>query len=403
MTQPHHKFASPSEREIDKAGNFHGSESAVAFTKAATDALSHVVFGDDHDWRNAFLDELSTVEKTVHQLFEKVNYDKLPGRGPLDKGVAMMKLVEKNGGDPSDADENVTEALAREINEDLSENEKLQKMFGRKPGEEAAGQEDGLFQELAKHAIDFKKVLEEMAQVSRMKIFGQGKSTRKEYGKGKKSTIRQMDSISDAVLVDPIYMLTNPLHNLHLATNAYQVPRPYTVIRQKQSVLIRIDRSGSMTCAPKPKIVVAVLMHYIEEMIKGNVSLFVGTFLDKVDELHHVTKDNAEKVVTDVVKAIFRGGGDTHVDRIIKHDQAQIASGKLKTSTGIVKLPENDKPELVIINDGQDEVVVEKSYPAPVNMLTLCDESYEYQAKFVDICRNSNGIFYAKKISLWDD
>jgi uncharacterized protein with von Willebrand factor type A (vWA) domain len=149
---------------------------------------------------------------------------------------------------------------------------------------------------------------------------------------------------------------------------------PVKVSEHKQKIIILIDYSGSMNQTDKQVWVNALLADRFRYVMKGEAEVFVSFYNSYPSGLHfHHIKD--ERTVRNFWKEFsnYPSGGYTNVGRIVEYVAKEIKWGRLHNLK--VDLSQ-ELPEILIINDGQDEVGVD-AFPYKVNAINLLEFSDE--------------------------
>ena len=153
---------------------------------------------------------------------------------------------------------------------------------------------------------------------------------------------------------------------------------------EKQKIIILLDFSGSMDCNEKQDWVNAILIDRFRYVMKGEAEVFFSYFVDDTSDLnfHHLT--NKQEVIDFWMQFSNRpNGGETHIGNIVNYVSDEISCKRLHNLN--VDLSE-EKPEILIINDGQDEVKTKK-FSYKVNAITLRETNKELQ----DLCIETKG------------
>lgn len=153
---------------------------------------------------------------------------------------------------------------------------------------------------------------------------------------------------------------------------------------EKQKIIILLDFSGSMCSPDKQDWVNAILIDRFRYVMKGEAEVFFSYFVDDVDDLnfHHLT--NKQEVINFWMKfSNSPNGGETHIGRMVKYVASEIDKKRLHNLN--VDLSE-EKPEILVINDGQDSVKTKK-FPYKVNAITLMEQNRELK----ELCIKTKG------------
>jgi len=153
---------------------------------------------------------------------------------------------------------------------------------------------------------------------------------------------------------------------------------------QIQKIIIILDYSGSMDYDEKQIWVNAILIDRFKYVMKGEAEVFFSYFVDDVDDLQfqHI-KDRDDVIAFWQTFSNNPNGGMTEVGNMVEHISDEIQSGRLCNLD--INLSE-EKPEILVINDGQDEIGTDE-FPYKVNAVSLMCFSEELK----DLCNNTGG------------
>jgi hypothetical protein len=153
---------------------------------------------------------------------------------------------------------------------------------------------------------------------------------------------------------------------------------------QIQKIIIILDYSGSMDDTEKQVWVNAILIDRFKYVMKGEAEVFFSYFVDEVEDLNfrHI-KDREDVLEFWRHFSNSPNGGMTEVGNMVEHIASEIAMGKLCNLQ--VDLSQ-EKPEILVINDGQDEIGTEQ-FPYKVNAVSLMEFSEELK----DLCNATGG------------
>ena len=153
---------------------------------------------------------------------------------------------------------------------------------------------------------------------------------------------------------------------------------------QIQKIIIILDYSGSMDYDAKQIWVNAILIDRFKYVMKGEAEVFFSYFVDSVEDLNfqHI-KDRDDVIAFWQTFSNDPNGGMTEVGDMVAHISDEITRGTLCNLD--VNLSE-EKPEILVINDGQDSIGTDK-FPYKVNAVSLMSFSNELK----DLCLNTGG------------
>jgi hypothetical protein len=197
-----------------------------------------------------------------------------------------------------------------------------------------------------------------------------------------------------------LYQKLMPTFKTKLLTKNLIVDVPIDRTEQKQKIIILLDFSGSMEDENKQIWVNALLIDRFRYVIKGEAEVFFSYFVRSNSGLKffHI-KDE-----TDVKK--FWGwfsnspnGGMTDIGGIIDYVAENIENGKLHNLN--IDLS-TEKPEILIINDGQDSIGREQ-FPYKVNAVSLYMDNRELRKLCVGCGGKYITVKHDEKLKLYSD
>lgn len=198
-----------------------------------------------------------------------------------------------------------------------------------------------------------------------------------------KRSIR-LKEYEDIFYVD-LYQKVLPNFKTKFITKDLNVSIPVEIERKKQKVIILLDESGSMQCNEKQKWVSAILAERFRHVIREEAEIYFSYFVYYPSELrfHHI-KD--EKDVVEFWKNVYNehpNGGATDMGRIVEAIKTQIKTNRFFNLSDDLSV---ETPEILIINDGQDNANTEK-FGHKVNAISLVD----FSSQLKTLCLNSGG------------
>jgi hypothetical protein len=161
---------------------------------------------------------------------------------------------------------------------------------------------------------------------------------------------------------------------------------------QIQKIIIILDYSGSMDYDEKQIWVNAILIDRFKYVMKGEAEVFFSYFVHDVEDLDFQHIKNREDVIR--FWQTFSNspdGGGTEVGDMIDYISNEIQS---KTLCNLNIDLSEEKPEILVINDGQDSIGTDK-FPYKVNAVSLMSFSNELK----DLCIDTGG----KQIEVTED
>lgn len=182
-----------------------------------------------------------------------------------------------------------------------------------------------------------------------------------------------------------LYQRLFPHFNTKLLTKDLVVNTPVDKNEKKQKIIILLDYSGSMMAKEKQDWVNAILIDRFRYVMKGEAEVFFSYFVDDIDDLnfHHIKN---KKDVLDFWSQFSNSpnGGETNIGEIVNYVSAQITKHH-KLHNLDVDLSE-EKPEILVINDGHDSVKTDK-FKYKVNNVALFQKNSELKK----LCNDTKG------------
>lgn len=210
-----------------------------------------------------------------------------------------------------------------------------------------------------------------------------------------------MRDYSQLHMVD-IYQKLLPTYNVKLLTKDLVVNTPIDKTEHKQKIIILLDYSGSMDETDKQQWVVAILVDRLKYVMKEEAEVFFSYFVHSTDQLHFHHIHNRETALEFWTQfSTEPNGGTTQIGHMVDYVGKQINDfGRLHNLD--VNLSA-EKPEILVINDGQDHVNCEE-FTYKTNAISLVDSENEglkelcikNDGKYVFVADNNNIKTYSK-------
>lgn len=188
-----------------------------------------------------------------------------------------------------------------------------------------------------------------------------------------------LSSLSEIAKI-PAIRFVMPIFKYSLALGNEVVENHFSYIEKKQKIIMLIDRSASMMTVNKMMWVCAMLVDRMFYVKRGVAELQVSTFFDEKEPLNFFSmKDegSTEKFSIEDIYPEFIGGM-TNLQWAINETYKIFEN----------KIGEKDQPELLIINDGEDQVGDVYGYKK-INTISLGVKN----PKLKSICEESGGVF----------
>jgi hypothetical protein len=189
-----------------------------------------------------------------------------------------------------------------------------------------------------------------------------------------------------------LYQKMFPNFRTKFLTKDLTVNVPVDRKEQIQKIIILLDFSGSMDYQEKQVWVNAILIDRFKYVMRGEAEVFFSYFVHDADQLEFQHIKNREDVI-----AFWQtfsnepNGGETEVGLMVERVADEISNRTLCNLD--IDLSE-EKPEILIINDGQDDIRTEE-FPYKVNAISLLEFSEELR----DLCNATGG----KQIEITED
>lgn len=192
-----------------------------------------------------------------------------------------------------------------------------------------------------------------------------------------------MRSYDQMTMVD-LYQRLLPNFDIKFLTKDLTVNVPVDRKEQKQKIIIILDFSGSMSEDQKQLWVNGILIDRFKYVMRGEAEVFFSYFVHRTEDLdfQHI-KDRADVVNFWQTFSNNPDGGTTKVGEMVEHIAEEISNKKLCNLD--IDLSQ-EKPEILIINDGQDDINIDE-FPYKVNAITLM----EYNRELKNLCTKSGG------------
>ena len=323
-------------------------------------------------------DNLSESEQGEYQqkkaLYDSIFEQFIPGFSPLEQAISIyLKLKgqstreEREDGEDEDKEIDLTKRLDfdRELYSDPTINEQLD------------------LNELSKQ-----RKMEIMNHLSLVGQFGSEFKVEKEISE---KIVANSDQYATMIMRDysQIHMMNlmqrvYPNFRSKFLTKDLIVNVPVDRKEQIQKIIILLDFSGSMHEDEKQVWVNAILIDRFRYVMKGEAEVYFSYFVDDCDELEfqHI-KDREDVIKFWQTFSNEPNGGNTAIGDIVQYVADQVHNGTLHNLD--VNLSE-EKPEILIINDGQDRVGTDE-FPYKVNAISLMSFSDELK----DLCLATEG------------
>jgi hypothetical protein len=169
----------------------------------------------------------------------------------------------------------------------------------------------------------------------------------------------RMRKFSDIAKLENKSVMLDPDFEEKMLKKSFYLEKGIKVKEVKQSLIMLIDDSGSMNNYKKVGWVKALMLNRCNEVSKGEAELFICTFETQLDRTRWVVIRNEEQALAawkdfDNIFGFNRGGTD--VQGVLEETVEWIDRGHVVGDDGKQHSFDGNRPQICIINDGQDRV-----------------------------------------------
>lgn len=169
----------------------------------------------------------------------------------------------------------------------------------------------------------------------------------------------RMRKFSDIARLENKSVMLDPDFEEKMLKKSFYLEKGIKVKEMKQSLIMLIDDSGSMSNYKKIGWVKALMLNRCNEVAKGDAELFICTFESELDRNRWVVIRDKEQALAayknfDNIFGFNRGGTD--VQGVLEEAVDWIDKGFVNGEDGNTYSFEGNRPQICIINDGQDRV-----------------------------------------------
>lgn len=352
---------------------------SVDLARDVMNTYSHISMGEKAE--NAFNTPKNEYETNIQNFLSQLDFNSFSGNSPLEKAIAVIaSLSDIDGGEgdesegeplPIFTDSDSTSKSISEMQEDIEAK--------RKAGEAAPhtfNSSGGMVELIDKLSNSQIKMLDKLSILD-------SNSGIKSQIVGKKREMTQMTEYSEISRMSNLSGLVMPTFNYKFATKQMIIRKDRQ--QQKQLLVLLIDVSGSMNRRNKKDWVRAILTNRYEAVIAGKAELYISTFLKDVSE--DFIRIHDKKSVDYAINNSFLkfNGMNTNIENALKSTISMIKSKKLGKHT----INHLANPQIVVMNDGEDEVDDEYTPEIITNAFILGTDNDEMKT----IVENSGGIY----------
>lgn len=368
------------------------------FIKELARFFYHKMMGNKDYIADRFIDgsELSEEDQfkkeTSERIFPDLWESDIIGYTPTEKAINYMKSIveEQTSSDKDDSES------AKDLKEALAGDEELRSQI-EETGDAIGGLLDDpdindlcdLLKEPYKSSV--RNILK---KISIIKDFGKTFDVEKEI-KDKKVSVsktvkkKMINQYSDLTLIDK-YQMVLPDYNRRLVTKDLVISEPTESTVNKQQIIMLVDFSGSMHDKIKQQWVLALLIDRLSYVMKEEAELYFSFFIETTHSYTHVYN---RKTAIDFMRNFSTSprGGMTDIGSCIDGIADSVPKGKLIGSYGSSIYNEaliNERPEVLIINDGQDPILTNK-FHYKTNAICLMEQN----ADLKKTCNKNEGTY----------
>jgi uncharacterized protein with von Willebrand factor type A (vWA) domain len=378
----HESYFTPKDSEISKKlGRSVNTKNNRNSIKEFARFFYHKMIDDKNYFDEKYNDESSLSESEMEQFQSKKQYyeelwDKfIPGYTPLEQAMSLFNELQRQNPEQDDVSK-------MDINKTLNEN-KIE--FNREI------YTDPVINELLEmHELSKDNKVEIMNMISLFRNFGSEFKIKKEV---EEKIIQNSDILSKKIMRDysqlhmvDLYQRLLPGYDIKMLTKDLVVNVPVDRTEHKQKIIMLLDYSGSMHDNKKQKWVLAILIDRLRYAIKEEAEVFFSYFVHKPEDMHfHHIYDRKTAIEFFQQFSTEPNGGDTYIGKMIDSIREDIEDRKILGNLDIDLSQE--KPEILIINDGQDSVKTDK-FSYKTNAISLLDGAND---ELKQLCIDNNG------------
>lgn len=368
-------YVTPTSKDIRKKANVWQDKQIDTIKELARVCYFKMI--DERDYvseKYADYDSLSDSDKhdydTKKSLYDNIFENFIPGFTPLEQAISIFRKMSSSeskqgekGDDELDFESNLS--FDRALYTDPELNEQLD------------------FNELSK-----KYKMDILDKISIIGSLGEQFKVEKEVSE---KLVSNSDKYSKKIMRDyaqlsniELYQKMFPNFSTKFLTKDLIVNVPVERKEQKQKIIILLDFSGSMDYESKQVWVNAILIDRLKYVMKGEAEVFFSYFVHAKKDLKFMHLKDREDVMN--FWSTFSNdpnGGTTDIGGIVTYIDNEVSQGRLHNLD--IDLSQ-ERPEILIINDGQDRVGYD-TLPYKVNAISL--ECFSEELK--DLCVGTGG------------
>jgi hypothetical protein len=372
-------YITPTAKEIKKKVSANKQASIDTIKELAR--VCYLKMVEDTDYiaeKYVAFDTLDEAEQNTYnqkkELYDGIFDIYIPGYTPLEQAISIYLKIKQN--------------LTDEYGDPIDDGEEKLEMKNALDFDRKVYNDPNINEQLELNEISKDRKMEILNYLSLVGAFGSEFKVEKEISE---KIVSNSDQYAKMIMRDyaqfhmiDLYQKMFPNFATKFLTKDLTVNVPVDRKEQIQKIIIILDYSGSMDTHDKQTWVNAILIDRFKYVMQGEAEVFFSYFVDDPEELEFQHIKNREDVIE-----FWRhfsnepNGGNTEVGDMVDYIASEISSGKLCNLQ--VDLSQ-EKPEILVINDGQDEIGTEK-FPYKVNAVSLMEFSNELK----DLCNATGG------------
>ncbi len=302
--------------------------------------------------------------QSVQDFLRTIKFHKVPGQTPLEKAVSLLKFLYNQGGEPGEDGEPLPifqkkngEEVGRNLNnlldmiDSLDEAEKkLLKEKETNEDRDQTLQKRKLLEDMTREKEVWLKVSRLLDKKAQMCVSRSVKIVPSPDGDEVRT--RPMKDLGELLKITKsswaLYRLQPTIFWYKAATKQFVVKERIKKKEKKQLLYIIIDCSGSMDDGERIAKAGGILFNRLKAVIKGEAEIYVRFFdSDLHEEFHASTASEAKELMGRFGEENF-SGGSTEISACVRQAQKRIKE--------IVAEGQCERPELVVITDGDDSI-----------------------------------------------
>lgn len=388
FSTPNKSYASPTVKEYMDENEISGTDKLdaenIADGLGVLDALSHHVLGEDPQEMQASSPNKTHRLDRFKEALKALNLDQLSGNTLTEKSLSGAKLIKAaiENSNNMPGYEGVQKRMKQAI-KDAQEAAQALKYGGEKGGImnefiEGNGLPEDKILQIPSHlhkAISLMGRIKEMSTISfarSIEIQSDPNGDQHEYSYTGLDYPQTMD-----------WSQLRPDRILDYVYNQIPILERITERQQKRIIFAIRDFSGSMATDEKNGYVVGLHILLFDLVKSGDAIIITAPFIETLGKIEVI--DTTEKAVNWLKNYKEGTGGWTEVGKCIEQAHKMIESGKIKD----LVITDDNRPEVLVINDGNDDVDPHKIPRYPTHAIALGVNNSDLKT----ICEASRGTF----------